>query len=175
MPPEKPVRASAESTTERRRKGRCGCVAGVVSQGRRGSGAYAIVARMAQWIVGIVAVLTIAGTVAQAHHSIAGVYDSAREATVDGNVIEFRFVSPHPFIDMRDRHSGQTWRLDMDNRREFEAIGFTSDSLKSGDRVVVTGSLARREANRMYIDRLDRPADGFGYEQVNSRPRLRAR
>lgn len=130
---------------------------------------------MVQWIVGLVAVLTLAGTVAQAHHSIAGVYDSANEATVDGLVIEFRFVSPHPFIDMRDSRSGQTWRLDMDNRRELEAIGFTSDSLKPGDRVVVTGNLARREANRLYIDRLDRPADGFGYEQVNSRPRRRAR
>lgn len=153
----------------------CCWAAGVVSQGGHGRGAYAIVAPMAQWIVGIVAVLTLAGTVAQAHHSIAGVYDSAKEATVDGVVIEFRFVSPHPFIDMRDRQSGQTWRLDMDNRREFEAIGFVAETLKPGDRVVVTGSLARREANRLYIDRLDRPADGFGYEQVNSRPRLRAR
>jgi hypothetical protein len=25
----------------------------------------------------------------------------------------------------------------------------------------------------MYIERLERPADGFGYEQYNSRPRLR--
>ena len=34
------------------------------------------------------------------------------------------------------------------------------DTLKPGDRIVVTGSPARREANRMYIHRLTRPADG---------------
>ena len=129
---------------------------------------------MTHQIVGIVAALVIAGTAAQAHHSIAGAYDSNREATVDGVITEFRFVSPHPFVDVRESRTGQSWQLEMDNRRELESIGFTVDTLKPGDRVVVTGSLARRDANRMYIDRLDRPADGFGYEQVGSRPRLRA-
>ena len=37
------------------------------------------------------------------------------------------------------------------------------------------GLSGRREANTMYIERLERPADGFGYEQYNSRPRLRQR
>ena len=130
---------------------------------------------MRPWIVGVAAAMTLAGAVPQAHHSIAGVYDSAREATVDGVVTEFRFAHPHPWIDVRESRSGQAWRLEMDNRRELEAIGFASDTLKPGDRVVVIGSLARRQANRMYIRRLDRPADGFGYEQVRNRPRLRAR
>ena len=126
-------------------------------------------------IVGVAAALTIACATVQAHHSIAGVYDSAREATVDGVVTEFRFVSPHPFVDVRESRSGLVWQLEMDNRRELEAIGFASDALKPGDRVVVIGSPSRRDANRMYIRRLDRPADGFGYEQVGNRPRLRVR
>jgi hypothetical protein len=130
---------------------------------------------MTHRIAGIVAALVIAGASAQAHHSIAGAYDSNREATIDGVITEFRFVSPHPFVDVRESRTGQAWRLEMDNRRELESIGFAADTLKPGDRVVVTGSLGRRDANSMYIDRLDRPADGFGYEQVGSRPRLRAR
>ena len=131
--------------------------------------------RMTLWVVGFAAGLTIAGAAAQAHHSIAGVYDSAREATVDGVVTEFRFAHPHPWIDLRETGSGQSWRLDMDNRREFEAIGFAADTLKPGDRIIVIGSLARRVANTMYIERLERPADGFGYEQARNRPRLRTR
>lgn len=130
---------------------------------------------MTLWIAGVAAGLTIAGVVAQAHHSIAGVYDSGREATVDGVVTQFQFVSPHPFIDARDSRSAQPWRLEMDNRRELEDIGLTADTLKPGDRIIVIGSLARREANRMYIRRLSRPADGFSYEQVGNSPRLRAR
>ncbi len=130
---------------------------------------------MTIWILGVAAGLTIAGVAAQAHHSIAGVYDSGREATVDGVVTQFQFVSPHPFVNVKDGRTNQPWQLEMDNRRELEAIGFAIDTLKPGDRVVVVGSLARRDANRMYIRRLDRPADGFSYEQVGNSPRLRAR
>ena len=130
---------------------------------------------MRPWIVGVAVAATIAGAVAQAHHSIAGAYDSSREATVDGVVIEFQFVSPHPFVDVRESRSGQSWQLEMDNRRELEAIGFGADTLKPGDRIVVTGSPARRGGNSMYIERLERPADGFGYEQYRNRPRLRTR
>jgi hypothetical protein len=119
--------------------------------------------------------LVLAGSAAQAHHSIAGFYDSRRQATVDGVVTQFQFVSPHPMLSIKDTRSAQLWILEMDNRREMEDIGMTAETLKPGDRLVVTGSLARREGNRMYIDRLERPADGYAFEQVGSRPRLRRR
>ena len=48
----------------------------------------------------------------------------------------------------------------------------TSETLKPGDRVVVTGSLGRTEPRTLYVRQLDRPADGFRYEQVGSRPRV---
>lgn len=130
---------------------------------------------MTRTILSVLGVLAMAGAAAQAHHSIAGVYDSTREATVDGVITQFQFVSPHPFVDVKDGRTAQLWRLEMDNRGELASIGFTESTLKAGDRIVVTGSPSRREPNRMYIERLERPADGFGYEQYNSRPRLRAR
>lgn len=130
---------------------------------------------MTRRILSVAAVLAMTGAAAQAHHSIAGVYDSTRATTVDGVVTQFQFVSPHPFVDVKDGRTAQLWRLEMDNRGELASIGFTESTLKAGDRIVVTGSPSRREPNRMYIERLERPADGFAYEQVNSRPRLRAR
>ncbi len=110
-----------------------------------------------------------------AHHSIAGAYDSSREASVDGVISQFRFVSPHPFITLKDARSGQMWEIELDNRREFEAIGITAESLKPGDRVTVAGSPSRQGANRMYGRRLTRPSDGFGFEEQGSRPRLSGR
>jgi hypothetical protein len=50
----------------------------------------------------------------------------------------------------------------------------TAQTLQHGDRVIVVGSPARREANRLYLERLDRPADGYSFEQVGGRPRLRS-
>ena len=61
----------------------------------------------------------------------------------------------------------------MDNRSELAAIGVTAATFKPGDRVVVSGSLARRNRESLYLLRLDRPADGFWYEQVGSTPRIR--
>ena len=121
--------------------------------------------------------LAIAVTAVDAHHSIAGAYDSKREITVEGIVAEFLFVNPHPFVTVKVRTSSgevQQWKFEMDNRSELADVGMTKDTLKQGDRIVVTGSPARPpQSQSLYIRKLDRPADGFQYEQVGSSPRVR--
>ena len=112
---------------------------------------------------------------AEAHHSISAVYDSNQQRTVEGVVAEFQFVNPHPFVIVMVTGEGaesESWRLEMDNRFELSGIGMTADSLKQGDVVVVTGSAGRTEPRTLYVRQLDRPADGFRYEQVGSRPRV---
>jgi hypothetical protein len=114
---------------------------------------------------------------AQAHHSIAGAYDSRSTVRVEGVVIRFAFVNPHAFITLEVSRTGrpaEVWHLEMDDRGELSEIGMTDGTLRPGDRLLISGSPARRESNRLYIQRLQRPADGYGYEQVNSRPRLRS-
>ena len=123
-------------------------------------------------------VLGIAGVVAvvSAHHSLSGIYDSNREVKVEGVVAQFHFINPHPFVTIDVKNESgrvQQWRLEMDNRFELAEIGVTADTLKPGDRVVVSGSPARSQSTSLYIRRLDRPADGFRYEQVGSTPRVR--
>ena len=112
---------------------------------------------------------------AHAHHSIAGIYDSSQRVTIDGVIAEFHFVNPHPFItvNVKDTTGTRSWRLEMDNRFELIEIGMTSTTLKRGDRLVVTGSPGRTQPHTLYIRRLDRPADGFWYEQVGASPRIR--
>jgi hypothetical protein len=120
------------------------------------------------------AALAAGSGIAEAHHSIGGVYDTGRQQSVEGVVAEFQFVNPHPFVIVTVEAGGtsERWRLEMDNRFELADIGMTSETLRPGDRVVVTGSPGRLDARALYIRRLDRPADGFRYEQVGSRPRV---
>jgi hypothetical protein len=131
---------------------------------------------MHRWLVSGALLLAVSGA-ADAHHSIAGYYNTSRETTVDGVVAEFQFINPHPFVvvDVRRNGAPERWELEMDNRFELAQIGFTETTLRPGDRVVVSGSPAHRESRRMYIQRLDRPADGFSYHQVGNRPQLRSR
>ena len=124
--------------------------------------------------LGVAAALALASSAAAAHHSIAAVYDSSRQQRVEGVVAEFQFVNPHPFVivTVAAGEAEESWRLEMDNRFELQGIGMTSETLKPGDRVVATGSAGRTEPRTLYIRQLDRPADGFRYEQVGSRPRV---
>ena len=109
-----------------------------------------------------------------AHHSIANAYNTGQEVTIEGAVAQFHFINPHPFVTMDVKQVGgpAQWLLEMDNRSELARIGMTSQTLKQGDRIVVTGNPATGGGQSLYIRRLDRPADGFRYEQVGRSPRI---
>ena len=127
-----------------------------------------------RWAYAVVSVLATSSGLA--HHSISGVYDSGRQVTVQGRVVEFQFVNPHPvLIVATDADAGaasETWWLEMDNRYELADIGVTAATFEPGDRVVATGSAARADARSLYLMKLDRPADGLRYEQVGTSPRI---
>jgi uncharacterized protein DUF6152 len=124
--------------------------------------------------VSCVVAVALGATGVHAHHSIAGMYDEGRKVTLDGVVVQFQFVNPHPFVmmDVQDRGGLQTWKLEMDNRHELVDVGVTPTTLKPGDRLVVTGSPAYKESRALYVRRLQRAADGFLYEQIGFSPRV---
>ena len=114
----------------------------------------------------------------EAHHSISGAYDTRREVRIEGVVTQFEFINPHAFLTVEVRETGrapQRWRVELDDRGELSEIGMTAQTLQPGHQVIVVGSPARREGNRLYLGRLDRPADGYSFEQVDGRPTLRSR
>jgi hypothetical protein len=110
------------------------------------------------------------------HHSLTE-YDSSRRVALDAVVREFHFVNPHPYllVDSRTGAAGQVWRLELDNRFELVDIGMTSRTFARGDQLVVSGAPGRDDKPILYVRQLDRPADGFRYEQVGSSPRIQRR
>jgi hypothetical protein len=109
----------------------------------------------------------------QAHHSLSE-YDVSRTLTLNVTVREFRFVNPHPFLLVESRAGSlaSVWRLELDNRFELVEIGMNSNTFTSGDRLLVTGSPGENEKPILYVRELERPSDGFRYEQVGSTPRI---
>ena len=107
------------------------------------------------------------GGVVFAHHSIASLYDEDHQVMLEGVVTRFTYVNPHPVlmitvIDAKGR--AQTWRLEMDNRVTLAEVGFGAETLRAGDKLLVTGSPARNIPHSMYLRKLERPSDGFTYE-----------
>jgi hypothetical protein len=115
-----------------------------------------------------VAVLLIAGA-SSAHHSIATTYDEEHPIALEGVVARFTFINPHPIlmIDVKESNGRpQVWRLELDNRYELAGAGLGAETFKVGDKLVVTGSPARRIPHSLYVRRIERPADGFVYEHA---------
>ena len=120
------------------------------------------------------AALSVLAVTADAHHSIAGMYDQSRRVTLDGVIAQYQFVNPHPFImvDVTMNGMTQSWKAELDNRWELQNIGMTPTTFNAGDRVVVSGSPGRDRTPLLYVWRLERAADGLLYEQIGTSPRV---
>src|SRR5262245_22321284 len=101
-------------------------------------------------------------------------YDQSRRVTLDGVISQFQFINPHPFVvvDVTANGIAQSWKAELDNRWELVEVGLTPTTFKAGDRVVVSGSPGRDRTPLLYVWRLERPADGFLYEQIGTSPRV---
>ena len=114
---------------------------------------------------------------AYAHHWVGDVYNSNQRFIIEVEVREFQLVNPHPlmFVEITDIPEGfapgstavgQTWTLEMDNRRELTALGFDDQTFVSGDRIRVAVDPARTtqyRENTMYLRALEHPRSGFIY------------
>ena len=99
---------------------------------------------------------------ASAHHSFSAVYDDKQTVAVTGVVTQFRFVNPHALmsVDVTDE-SGKVvkWTVEFAGRLNLSEVGWSADSIKSGERVTVTGNPAHTIPARMAFRRLVK-ADG---------------
>jgi hypothetical protein len=107
------------------------------------------------------------------HHSLSE-YDAARELSLTVVVREFHFVNPHPYLvaEVRAGSLSSVWRLELDNRFELVQIGMTASTFTAGEQLLVSGRPGRDQKSILYVRELDRPADGFRYEQLSSSPRI---
>ena len=112
---------------------------------------------MKHWrAISILALLLIVKVV-DAHHSFSAVYDGTKQTTVTGGVSQFRFVNPHAmmYLDAPDA-SGKAakWVVEFDGRLNLSNFGWTESSIKSGERVTVTGNPSHTESNRLFFLKL---------------------
>ena len=82
-----------------------------------------------------------------AHHSFSSEYDSNKPVNVKGAVTKIEWLNPHVYfyIDVRDEQTGQVvnWAFEMGAPAVIQRNGWTRNTMKIGDMVIVTGSLAK--------------------------------
>ncbi len=79
--------------------------------------------------------------VAPAHHGDAGRYNET-VITLTGTVVAFQMINPHSIVlvDVEDEN-GQlvTWQVEGFSANALATRGWTKETLKSGDRITMTG------------------------------------
>src|SRR5690348_13270216 len=86
-----------------------------------------------------------------AHHSFAAEYDSKKPVTLKGIVTKVDWTNPHVYfyMDVTDE-SGKVinWGLEMGPPNGLQRAGWTRNTMKVGDEVVVEGTLAKDGSNQ---------------------------
>jgi hypothetical protein len=81
-----------------------------------------------------------------AHHSFSAEYDSAKRVTLKGIVSKVDWMNPHVYfyIDVKDDSGAITnWALEMGPPNGLQRSGWTRNTIKVGDEVIVDGTLAK--------------------------------
>ena len=104
---------------------------------------------------------------ASAHHSFPAHYFEDQTVSIDGELVEFEYRAPHAWVRvMAPDEKGvlQQFSAEWANPSRLTQLGVTKETLKPGDRVIVTGSPGRNPAERrIHLKSIQRPADGWSW------------
>lgn len=98
---------------------------------------------------------------ANAHHGFATHYDIDSPVRLEGVLTKVDLRNPHSFIYVSIENNGESeeWYCETQARSLLVRKGITAEQFTIGDRVVLEGSLARREANHCEANSIEL-ADG---------------
>jgi len=100
-----------------------------------------------------------------AHHSFGADYLEGQTVSIEGDVIAFELKSPHSWLYLAivdETGNRQKFSIEWSHPARLKQAGFTADSFKPGDRLIVTGSPGRNPSeHRLHLRTIRRPSDGW--------------
>jgi hypothetical protein len=105
-----------------------------------------------------------------AHHRYSTTYVEGRDVTIDGEVVRVEYRDPHSFMYVMvqsGRNQPERWIVECRGAGQLKKQGVTPETIKPGQRVVITGSPGRIATDyRLRLRTLFRPEDGWTWRDV---------
>jgi Family of unknown function (DUF6152) len=100
-----------------------------------------------------------------AHHSFSAEYFEEQKISIEGDVVAFELKNPHAWLHLSvvdENGKRETYSAEWSNPARLKQAGFSVDSFKPGDRLILTGSPARDPSeHRIHLRTIQRPSDGW--------------
>lgn len=98
---------------------------------------------------------------AYAHHSY-GAYYEKETVSIEGTIESIRFANPHVLMTLR-ASDGKVYNIEWQNLIQLRHGNVGPDTLKAGDRIVLSGSPPRDPSSHTItlIREIRRPSDGW--------------
>ena len=102
-----------------------------------------------------------------AHHSFGATYETSKSIKLEGTIAQFVYRNPHSFVHIEapdESGAMQRWAVEWGGTSQLAQAGVKRDSLKVGDKVVISGRPSRVPGEyRVLMVNLSRPSDGFSW------------
>ena len=116
----------------------------------------------------LVGVSLIGASSASAHHSFAATYIAEETITIDGELVQILFRNPHSFVHVavKDKNGAVVrYAVEWRGAAELEMQGVHRETLKPGDRVIISGNPGRNPADhRLRASSFYHPKDGLRWK-----------
>lgn len=90
------------------------------------------------------------GTSLWAHHSLSAEYDQKKPVSLTGTLTKLDWRNPHAWIYLDVKNAGggvEKWQCELGSPNAMTRAGFTQDSVKLGDEIVLNGIMAKKGTN----------------------------